>query len=53
MAAIWLGNAGVFLLSALMILAGGGDLTIVLKLLFHRGGTKETVYLHMRRMYGK
>lgn len=42
--AIAIGSAPFFLLGALMILAGGGDLAICKKLLFHKQ-TGETIYL--------
>ncbi|MDO5382938.1 MAG: DUF3267 domain-containing protein [Eubacteriales bacterium] len=43
-AAIATGQLILFLLSELMILSGGGDFLIILKILLYRSGKKETVY---------
>lgn len=43
--AVFTGSPTLFFLGALMILSGGGDLAIILKLLRHRGRAGETLYL--------
>lgn len=42
--AVVTGQLMLFLLSELMILSGGGDFLIILKILLYRSGKKETVY---------
>ncbi len=43
--AIFIGSAMLFMLGAIMILGGGGDLTIILKLLFYHSDKKDTIYI--------
>lgn len=45
LAAVYNGSMFLFLLGAVMILGGGGDLTIVLKLLQHRTKAADVVYI--------
>lgn len=42
---VFTGQFGLLVFSALMILTGGGDLAIILKLLCFRTGDKETLYI--------
>lgn len=39
------GSAMLFAIGAIMILAGGGDLTIIMKLVMFRTQNKEVVYM--------
>ena len=45
LAAIAAGSVFLFVIGAVMIFAGGGDLTIILKLLRHKNGGKDTIYI--------
>ena len=45
LAAIATGSVFLFVIGAVMIFAGGGDLTIILKLLRHKSGGKDTIYI--------